>query len=153
MQKQKLTKLIAPSVPLILEVEGPNQTTLKLELELSWTMSGVIILESKLRELGIKVNVLRGAADFWDKMDSATLCTAVWAFAQSRDKTYADEAGFDTIASYITPENFVVATAGLQEAFMQSLSEKRRKEIEDAIKAAQEGSSPDPTLAPEQTQQ
>lgn len=134
-KQQKVAKLLAPTIPLVLEVEGDVP---KLELSLSWTMGGVILLESRLRRLGDEVNVLQEPASFWTEMDCTRLVTAVWAMSQQATQDYADEAGFDVIASYIITENLAAASMALKKAFIESLSKKRRDEIEVAEKEALE---------------
>jgi hypothetical protein len=151
MQRQKVTKLLAESVHLILSVdEGAH----KLELELAWTMRAVILIESKLREYGITgINVLQQPKKFWDSMDCTMLTIAIWALSYQVHSEYRDDEGFDIIASYITPENLAVASDAVNRAFMASLSDKRRKEIQEASQGETEKTgepTPDPTLAPVQ---
>lgn len=152
MQKQKVAALLAPTVPLKLEVEADKNGV--LELELAWTMRAVILIETKLRALGVKVNVLQNPEAFWTDMDCTALAVAVWALAHQSHPDLRDEAGFDSIVSYITPENYAVATIALKEAFLESLSKKRRDEVEAAVQAAVEaGTKPpaNPTPAPAQS--
>lgn len=128
----KLTKLLAPSVPVVFEAEGAEA----LKLKLSWTMKAVMTIERKLRELGDDVNVLQ-LGQFWNGMDASRLAVSIWACAMQDQPQYADAEGLEIIASYITPENYPVANLALKEAFLESLSEKRRAEIRAAEEEAE----------------
>lgn len=156
MPKEKIAKLLAPSVPLKLVVEDADKNG-TLELKLAWTMRGVILIESKLRSLGIAANVLQNPEEFWTEINCTSLAVAVWALAHQEHADLRDEEGFDVIASYITPENYATCAVALKAAFWESLSKKRRDEIEAAIAAAAEAAAkgaPDkpanPTPAPAQ---
>jgi hypothetical protein len=144
----KVTKILAPTVPLILQVDD-----FKLELELAWTMRAVILLESHLRTYGKTVNVLQNPSQFWTELDCTMLTIAVWALAQQTNQMYADDDGFDIISSYLTTDNYGVAAAGVKKAYLESLSEERRNAIETAEAQAAEASKQpdDPTPAPAQS--
>src|SRR5260370_14288727 len=156
MQKQKVAKLLAPTVPLKLEVEADKDGV--LELKLAWSMRAVILIESKLRELGNAVNVLQNPERFWKEINCTSLTVATWALAHQEHADLRDEDGFDVIASYITPENYATCALALKAAFWESLSKKRRDEIEAAVAEAErqqaQGKKPpqeNPTPTPAQT--
>lgn len=129
MARQKVAKILAPTVPLILEVDDGEH---KLELKLAWTMRGVILLEGRLRSLGKDINVLQNPSEFWTTMDCTMLATAVWAMSQQENPEYADEPGFEVLLSFMVTENLGAASHALKEAFLESLSKKRRDEIRAA---------------------
>lgn len=145
-QRLKIGKLLAESVPVALEAEGAQT----LNLKLAWTMRGVILTETKARELGLRYNILQRPDEFWKSMDATTLAIAVWAMASQEQPETTTDDGFDLIASYLTVDNMVVAALALKAAYLKSLSEKMRKELEEGIKAAaEEDKAPEnPTPAP-----
>jgi len=154
MQKTKLAKLLAPTVPLKLEVDADKNGV--LELKLAWTMRAVILIEAKLRELGLAVNVIQNPASFWTDLNATTLAVAVWALSHQEHADLRDEEGFDYVISYLVPENWLLAADGIKNAFWESLSQKRRDEIEAGIRAAAEAvkagaeAPANPTPAPAQ---
>ena len=150
---KKVSRLLAPTVPLVLEVDDGAH---KLELRLAWTMRGVILTELKLRELGIYVNVIQNPGLFWRDLDSAKLTAAVWGMSSQEHPEYQDDEGFETITSFLITENYEVAAERLKDAFLESLSPKRREEIREAEKQAVSSPTPptpssDPTPAPVQS--
>lgn len=146
-KQQKVTKILAPAIPLVLKVED-----FKLELKLSWTMGAVILIESGLRKYGKEINVLQHPEKFWTELDCTMLAIAVWALAQQTSLEYADDDGFDVIASYLTVDNYEVASLAINEAFMESLSDERRAAIKKAMAAGEKDvANANPTLAPEQS--
>lgn len=154
MAKQiKVAKLLSPTVPLVLEVEGDNGP-IQLKLHLAWTMKAVILIEAKLREQGVHVNALQNPSLFWRELDCTRLALGVWATALQEQPQYADDDGFDAIASFLVPENYAVAADALKRCFTESLSKKRRDEIkaaeEEAAKKDAEAAKepePDPMMA------
>lgn len=164
MQKQqKVTRLLASTVDCKLEVDGGHA----LELKLAWTMRSVIAMERRLREQGIKVNIVQNPGLFWKEVDAATLAAGLWACATQAYSSgpptnphldYGDDEGYSTIESFITPENSTAAYQALRSAFLESLSEAKRKlilEMEAELKKQQEnGEEPpsDPTPAPPQAE-
>jgi len=151
MAKQpKLTKLLAPTVPLTLSVDDGAH---KLELNLAWTMRGVILLESKLRNLGVDLNVLQNPSEFWSTLDCTKLALGVWCMSQQDHPEYADEEGFEIITSFLVVDNYGDAATALKSAFLESLSKSRREEIKKAEEAAAkngEAAKENPTPAPVQ---
>lgn len=141
-KREKVTKLLAESVPLKLEVEGGVPP---LELRLAWTMWAAMTIESRLRSEGVRINILQDLKSFWSEMDCNRLAVGIWSCSQQDNPEYANEEGFEIISSYLTPDNYSVAMLALKEAFLQSLSETRRKAIHDIE------SKSDPTPAPNQT--
>jgi hypothetical protein len=134
MSKQlKVAKLLAPTVPLILEVEDH-----KLELKLAWTMRAVMLLESRLRAIGQPVNVLQNPSQFWTELNVTSLVTAVWALSLQEQPEYGDDSGFETITSFLVTDNLGTAASAIKEAFLESLSEERRTAIREAEKIAKE---------------
>lgn len=132
---------------LSLTVEGDH----KLDLRLAWTTRAVILIENRLRQEGRPLNALQNPSVFWTEMDCTTLAVAVWACALQEQPEYGEEDGFDTITSYMTPDNFSVAVKALKDCFLESLSKERRDEIkkaeEEASNKANEDAA-DPTKAP-----
>lgn len=155
---RKVSRLLAPSVPLILEVDdgAPGK---RLELRLAWTMKGVILTEAKLREVGIyNINIIQNPGTFWTDINSASLAAAVWGMSSQEHPEYQDEEGFEIISSFLIQENCGIASEKLKEAFLESLSPKRREEIREAERRAIEEAkneqpvvSADPIDAPVQS--
>ena len=147
-QKQaKVTKLLAPTTLLRLVVDEGEKEEKVLELNLAWTMRGVIFLETKLRTLGYDINVLQNPTQFWSGIDCTKLAIGIWAMSQQEHPEYSDDEGFEVVSSYIVPDNYASAAEGLKNAFMESLSKKRRDEIK-ALEAKAVEPSTDPTLTP-----
>lgn len=148
MFEKKVAKLLAPSVPLALEVEG-DPSPIRLELRLAWTMRAAITIESSLKAHGAEVNILQSPGEFWKSLDCTRLAIGIWACASQDQPQYADEEGLEVIESFLTLDNYEAACAALKSAFLESLSKKRRDEI---LKAEAEGSKPaaDPQPAPAQ---
>ncbi len=154
----KIAKLLASTVPVVLEVEGVQQ---KLELRLAWTMRAVILIESKLREHGVKINALQNPSLFWTELDCTKLAVGIWATSLQDQPQYGDEDGFETIASYIVPQNYGAASTALKECFVESLSKERQDEVRKAEaevekllragESAPAAESQDPTPAPAQS--
>jgi len=129
-KQPKLTKLLAPTVPLVLEVEADNpERPHRLELDLAWTMRAVIIMESKLRQMGVELNVLQNPGIFWTGIDFTRLALGIWACSQQEQPEYADEEGFDIITSFMTMDNYAAAVKALKDAFLESLTKERREEL------------------------
>lgn len=145
-----IAKLLAPKVPLVLIVKDEAREH-KLELQLMWNMRAVTLMETRSRELGSQLNILKFPVSFWTQMDCTTLAVAIWACAQQADKEYASEDGFDVIASYLVSDNYPTAIAALRNAYIESLSPERQKKIRDAEKAEKAGEPiSDPPQAPTQ---
>jgi hypothetical protein len=138
--KQKVTKLLAQSVPLKLEVEGVTP----LEIKLAWNMYAAMTIESRLGEMGVRINILQDLKSYWTEMDCNRLAVGIWSCSQQDNPEYANEEGFEIISSYLTPDNYAAGMLALKEAFLQSLSETRRAAIRDLE------NKPDPTPAPSQ---
>lgn len=140
----KVAKLLVGSVPLVLEVDGGAH---KLPLKLAWSMKAVLLMEARLRQSGINVNVIQDLRSFWRNIDSSKLTAAVWATSLQENPEFGDDEGFDVISSFITQDNAGVAIDALWNAFLESLSPERR----DALKKAAEEDAKagtDPTTAP-----
>lgn len=154
--QQRAARLLAPTVPLVLKVDAGEPEEKKLELKLAWTMLGVIQLEARLRALGVNINVIGNASEFWKNLDGTRLAFTVWSMSQQEHPEYVDDDGFDVIASYLVPENYVTAMMALKECFVESLSKKQRDELRaaeaDAERLATErnvaGVDKNPTPAP-----
>ena len=154
-KQQKVTKLLAPVVPLKLSVEGIENS---LEIELAWTMKGVLILEKELRQQqSININILQTPSEFWSEMSCATLGLGIWAMSQQSSQEYADAQGLEIILSYLTPDNYVQAMNALKECYIESLSKEKReairraeKEAAEALAAEPKSETQDPTPAPAQ---
>lgn len=132
----KITKLLAPTVPLELGIEGSDIPPLKLRL--AWTMKAAVLIESKLRSMNFKTNVISNVNSFWMDLDATRLAVGVWASAQQEQPQYADDDGFDLILSYLTPDNYNTALAALNDAFIESLSPDRRAAVRKSIAEAEE---------------
>jgi len=152
-KRPKVAKLLAPTTPLVLEVEGGH----RLEIDLAWTMRAVILIESRLRLQGIEINALQNPSSFWTNLDCTMLAIGLWACAIQEQPEYADEDGFEVISSFIVTDNYAAAATALKSAFLESLSKERRDEIKaaeekelNAPKPAGESPTPDPTPAPVQ---
>lgn len=153
----KLSKLLVSGVPLRLEVEGENDTKIALELELAWTMTAVITIETWLRtRFGIDLNLLQNPGSFWTNLDCTKLALGVWACSVQEQPQYADDEGFETIQSFMNADNYHVAIEALRKAYLETLSKKHRDEILKSItereEALQRGEQPpvsaDPIVAP-----
>lgn len=140
----KVTKLLAQSVPLVLEVEGVPP----LELKLAWTMYAAMTIESRLRSQGVLINILQDLKSYWMNLDCNRLAIGIWSCAQQDNPEYADEDGFEIISSYLTPDNYAPAMTALREAFLESLSEARRKIIKEVEAKALSAPDSNPTPAP-----
>jgi len=145
----KVARLLAPKVPLVLEVEGDNNQKLRLSLDLVWNMRAVITIESYLRaKYAQEINILQTPGDFWKGMDCTKLALGVWACSMQEQPQYADEEGFETIASFLTADNYVKAMDALRNAYLESLSPKRREELLKAVEEAKKkNQEKDPTSA------
>jgi hypothetical protein len=132
----KITKLLAPTVPLELKIDNPDIPPLLLKL--AWSMKAAVVIEGKLRSMGVKANVISNVNSYWFDMDATRLAAGVWATAQQEQPQYADDEGFDLILSYMTPDNYTVAFEALNNAFMEALSPERRDAIKKAIADAEE---------------
>jgi hypothetical protein len=141
-------KLLVETVPLVLEVDGGN---FKLELKLAWSFRAQMLIETRLREYGVRVNFVQHAQEFWVNIDSVCLAVALWATSvQAHGDEFSSEAGFERLVSYITPDNFTPAVVALKEAYLQSLSEATRERIRKT-EAGEEIEAPaDPMAAPVQ---
>lgn len=146
--------LLVTTVPLKLAVNEGEATEIKLDLKLAWTMKAVMLMEAKCREFGVYgVNILQDPSGFWNRMDCTVLAIAVWSLSQQEHwKQYGEGRGFDTIASFLVAENYLAATKAVKAAYVASLSDKRRKELEEAEakEAAGKTAPSNPTPAPSQ---
>lgn len=137
MKKRPVAKLHVQSVPLTLQIDNSP----KLELSLSWNMHAVMLMETRLRSYGIIVNLMRDSGRFWNEMNATTLAVAIWATAQQNDQDFADDEGLDVVASYLAIDTYAPAVTALRKAYLESLSEKTRAEIEAALKKAEEATA------------
>lgn len=150
-QLTALKKRIAPSVPLVLELEDDSGAKFKREFRLSFDFNASAIVEEKTG-----LNLL--TAEVWTSgLSSRSLSVMLWAAILSNHPEYDTEdergrptdEGLEVIRSYMDVGNTDAIHQALWDAYFISLPKDKREALEEAKRVLTEKTSRPLALAPE----
>jgi hypothetical protein len=147
-KKQPLQRLIRPSVPVTLELQGEKHV-----FQLAFDMTVLARIGEKT---GLKLSF--NIFTLWVEMSSAAVLGAsFWSAALVNHPEYDNEEGFSTLRSFIGPQNVDDIAEALWKAYMLYLPKEDRELMERVLKEGREekvnANPPQPPLAEETADQ
>jgi hypothetical protein len=133
-----LKKRIAPGAPLTLTLRVQDGGKMTRNFNLCFDVNAIAHIETTSGK-----SVLRG--EIWKHLNAANLRVMLWAAVLANHPEYdtkdgegkRTDMGLEVIGSYCDADNIVAITEAVWEAYLASLSETKRKILEDGRKEAE----------------